>query len=171
MKKNHSEKKQQSPREQKQQKRSEMKPHNLGLWNEKEFSSHASSFSFNEFEDNYGNMPGSRSGLSRQYAPESDMENLVNENYSLSGYWGKGPKNFRRKDETILNDICEKLYSSDEIDASNIEVTVESGVTTLSGTVPIHNMRHHAEDLVASVFGVIRVLNVLETELRETSAS
>lgn len=162
----------QTPREKKQHQRSTMKPHNLHLWSEREFSVMSGSFSFNEFEDSYGNMPGSRQGLTRQYAPESDTESVFG-NYqgAQSGHHGKGPKNFRRRDESILDDICLQLFFSDEIDASNIEVSVENGVTTLVGTVSTSDMKSRTESLVRSIFGVTRVLSTLRTDRPGANAS
>jgi hypothetical protein len=47
---------------------------------------------------------------------------------------GRGPKGYRRSDDRIREDVCERLTRDDRVDASNIEVTVKDGAVTLSGT-------------------------------------
>jgi osmotically-inducible protein OsmY len=75
---------------------------------------------------------------------------------------GKGPKGYTRSDERITEDINEKLYQDDYVDASNIEVSVSGGEVTLSGTVESRNVKRHAEDLAESVTGVKNVQNNLK---------
>lgn len=67
---------------------------------------------------------------------------------------GRGPKNYRRADERIHEDLCEALASHPEIDASEIEVRVEHGEVTLQGHVPERRMRRLARDVADSIAGV-----------------
>lgn len=78
-----------------------------------------------------------------------------------SGYRGHGPKGYVRKDERILEDICEKLTVDDRVDASEITVEVVGGIVTLSGTVGSRYEKRISEDIVDTVAGVIDVNNVL----------
>jgi hypothetical protein len=74
-------------------------------------------------------------------------------------YRGRGPKGFQRTDERIRELVSERLEEHDEIDASDIEVTVTSGVVTLSGTVDHRHTKRLAEDVAESVTGVNDVFN------------
>jgi hypothetical protein len=72
---------------------------------------------------------------------------------------GKGPKNFSRSDERIQDDINCRLTDDAHVDASNIEVTVEKGEVTLTGTVPDRFEKRRAEDIADLVSGVKNVEN------------
>jgi hypothetical protein len=75
---------------------------------------------------------------------------------------GKGPKNYTRSDERIREDISERLYADDHVDASEITITVQSGEVTLSGSVETRRMKHRAEDIADAVAGVNDVHNHLK---------
>jgi osmotically-inducible protein OsmY len=68
--------------------------------------------------------------------------------------FGKGPKGYQRSDERLREDISERLMQSDEIDSSEVTITVASGKVTLEGTVPDRYMKHAIEDLVDACPGV-----------------
>lgn len=72
---------------------------------------------------------------------------------------GKGPKGYRRSDDRVREDVCERLTEHPEIDASEIEVTVKDGDVTLMGTVDDRNAKRMAEDVAESVSGVKDVHN------------
>jgi BON domain len=78
---------------------------------------------------------------------------------------GRGPRGYRRSDESIREDACELLTEDDRIDASNIDVTVSDCEITLSGGVSSREEKRRAEDLVGYLPGVrdvhnrLRVLN------------
>jgi len=74
---------------------------------------------------------------------------------------GRGPKGYSRGDERIREDVCERLTQHGGVDASDVEVRVEGGVVTLTGTVPDRQMKHFAEDTAESVRGVSDVRNEL----------
>jgi osmotically-inducible protein OsmY len=78
-----------------------------------------------------------------------------------SGQAGKGPKGYVRSDERIREDVCDRLSVDDEIDASDITVTVKTGEVTLEGTVVDRHSKHRAEDIADSVSGVRDVTNRL----------
>jgi hypothetical protein len=75
---------------------------------------------------------------------------------------GRGPKGYRRSDERVNEDVCERLTRHPAIDASGIEVRVENGEVTLSGTVNDRRSKRLAEDVVEDVSGVTDVKNELK---------
>lgn len=74
-------------------------------------------------------------------------------------YRGRGPKNYQRSDERIREDVCERLERDDRVDASDLEVLVDGGIVTMSGTVQDREMKRRAEDLAESCGGVRDVQN------------
>ncbi|HSR98486.1 MAG TPA: BON domain-containing protein [Kofleriaceae bacterium] len=77
----------------------------------------------------------------------------------MGGHRGKGPQNWQRSDERILETVNEVLTDHDHIDASHIEVHVLAGEVTLSGVVEDRTMKRLAEDCVEQVAGVKEVQN------------
>lgn len=82
-------------------------------------------------------------------------------NHGKGLYRGRGPKNYRRPDERIREEINDRLTDNDWLDASDIDVTVVSGEATLSGTVDSRYSKRLAEDIAESVTGVSNVQNNL----------
>lgn len=76
-------------------------------------------------------------------------------------YGGIGPKNYRRSDQRIFEDVCDWLTEDLAIDAANIEVTVQDAEVTLTGTVRSRQMKRWVRDLVEKVHGVRDVHNQL----------
>ncbi len=88
---------------------------------------------------------------------------------------GKGPKGFVRTDARVHEDVCELLMEHPEVDASDIEVTVNNGEVTLAGTVVERRQKRLAEDMAEEVMGVRFVENRLrvrewEEERKATAA-
>lgn len=81
-----------------------------------------------------------------------------------AGHAGKGPKGYVRSDERIREDISDRLSDDDEIDASDITVTVTKGEVRLEGTVADRHAKHRAEDIAESVSGVRDVSNHLRAK-------
>ena len=77
------------------------------------------------------------------------------------GHRGRGPKGYRRSDERIRDDMCDRLADDPRLDASEIEVRVENGEVTLDGTVDSREARRRAEDIAEAAAGVIHVQNNL----------
>jgi osmotically-inducible protein OsmY len=77
---------------------------------------------------------------------------------------GRGPKNYRRSDERIREDVNDRLGDDYYIDASDIEVMVSNSEVTLTGTVPSRNDKRRAEDIAESVSGVTNVENRLRVK-------
>ncbi|WP_050577458.1 BON domain-containing protein [Sinorhizobium arboris] len=76
----------------------------------------------------------------------------------------RGPRNYTRSDQRIREDVSDRLTDDPHIDASNIEVTVENGEVTLSGTVMSRPVKHRAEDITESISGVKHVQNNLRLQ-------
>ncbi|MGH7853648.1 MAG: BON domain-containing protein [Candidatus Binatia bacterium] len=76
-------------------------------------------------------------------------------------YAGRGPKGYRRSDERIQEEVCERLTEHPAIDASDIEVTVSDGDVTLTGRVESRAVKHLTEVMVETVSGVKEVHNQL----------
>jgi len=77
---------------------------------------------------------------------------------------GHGPKGYRRSDDRVHEDVCEKLTEHGEIDARELEVKVQNGEVTLSGTVPSRQAKRMAEDVAEEVAGVKEVSNLLRVK-------
>ena len=84
-------------------------------------------------------------------------------------YRGLGPQTYKRSDDRIRDDVCERLTDDFRIDASNITIDVNQGAVTLSGTVPERHMRYAAEDLVDDAMGVESINNQLRVQSRTQS--
>ncbi len=79
---------------------------------------------------------------------------------------GRGPSGYQRSDERIRELVCESLADDDQIDATHIEVAVNHGEVTLSGTVEDRRAKRDAEDCAWSVSGVRDVQNTLRVDDR-----
>ena len=83
----------------------------------------------------------------------------IEERARRESYRGRGPKNYRRSDERIREDVCERLTDDHYVDATDIEVNVQNGIVTLSGSVDDRGAKRRAEDVAESVSGVSDVQN------------
>ncbi|HEX5166355.1 MAG TPA: BON domain-containing protein [Thermomicrobiales bacterium] len=96
-------------------------------------------------------------------------------------YAGRGPRGYQRTDARIREDVSEILWRADEIDASDIDVTVENGEVTLDGSVDTRWTKRLAEDAAWEASGVYDVHNRLRirrvdrdpiaTGMRDTSGA
>jgi osmotically-inducible protein OsmY len=77
------------------------------------------------------------------------------------GHRGKGPKGYERSQDRIKEDISDRLTDDDSIDASDIEINVNNGEVTLSGTVSDKQTKRRVEDMIESMSGVKSVQNNL----------
>jgi len=76
-------------------------------------------------------------------------------------YAGRGPRGYRRSDERIREDVCEALTRHPEIDASDVDVSVQEGEVTLSGAIDHRQAKRLAEDVAEQCSGVRDVHNHL----------
>jgi hypothetical protein len=99
----------------------------------------------------YGNVYGNPAGPST-YVERGEVRH----------FRGKGPKNYRRPDEKIQEDINDSLTDDRYLDATNIEVAVKEGEVTLTGFVDDKNAKRRAEDLAEAIYGVRHIENRLK---------
>lgn len=90
---------------------------------------------------------------------DDDAERRRHMDETQSRYKGKGPKGYTRSDERIKEDVNDRLSDDNYVDASEIDVTVNNGEVTLSGTVHTRNEKRRAEDVVEAISGVKNVEN------------
>lgn len=84
---------------------------------------------------------------------------------------GRGPKNYSRADDRIVEDVSDRLTDDPMLDASGIEVSVKDGEITLGGTVTERFFKRRAEDIAESVSGVGHVQNNLRIRREEGDPS
>jgi hypothetical protein len=77
----------------------------------------------------------------------------------FGGQRRRGPKNYRRSDIRIYEDVCDRIAEHPSIDASEVEVEVKDGEVTLKGTVEERWMKRLAEDIAEVIPGVQDVHN------------
>lgn len=95
------------------------------------------------------------------------------ENYSNheATHRGRGPKNYKRSDERIKEDLNDKLTDYAYLDASEIDVEVNSGEVILTGTVESRHAKRMAEDIADNVSGVNHVENRLRITAQKGQSS
>lgn len=86
------------------------------------------------------------------------------------GHRGRGPAGYVRSDERIADDVIDRLTHDEQIDASEILISVDDGIVTLTGNVPERAMKRLAEDLVANAGGVRDVHNAIRVDDGSASA-
>ena len=79
-------------------------------------------------------------------------------------FTGRGPRGYRRSDDRIQEEVCEVLFHHGEIDASEVEVRVENGEVTLTGTVQDRRQKRMIEDAIEELSGVKEVNNQLRVQ-------
>jgi osmotically-inducible protein OsmY len=90
---------------------------------------------------------------------------VVSEWESAHGpYVGVGPRGYRRSDERIREDLCERFAEHGQLDPSDVEVAVHDGEVLLTGSVATRTQKRLAEDIADRVFGVVEVQNHLRVQ-------
>jgi hypothetical protein len=74
---------------------------------------------------------------------------------------GRGPEGYRRSDERVHEEICERLSANGRLDASRLRVRVDDGEVTLEGSVRDRRSKRLAEAITDTVRGVVDVHNRL----------
>jgi hypothetical protein len=105
----------------------------------------------------------------REYGRNDERSGGEHEGFfeKVGRFFGKGPKNYKRSDGRIEEEVNEMLFRDPHVDATDIEVEVSEGEVTLSGTVEDRNTKRMAEDCVWNVSGVRNVTNLIRVEQRE----
>ena len=70
-------------------------------------------------------------------------------------------RGYRRSDERIKEDVCERLTQHGQIDASGMQIDVKDCEVTLRGSVSDRRTKRMAEDVAEGVAGVRDVRNEL----------
>ncbi|NOV22634.1 BON domain-containing protein [Cupriavidus necator] len=102
----------------------------------------------------YGGPAGAPYRSAGGYGPE-DWDAPVYRGSSRAG----GPKNYRRGDDRIHDEVCDRLAHAHELDVSEVTVRVQEGLVTLEGHVGDRRSKYDIEDIVERVFGVQDVIN------------
>ena len=107
--------------------------------------------------DPYAPEPGGRP-VSAFYAPGDGQQSGGGE------HSGRGPRNYRRDDGRIHEDVCEMLTRHGNIDASDVEVEVKDGEVCLRGSVETRAQKRLAEDIAWQASGVRDVRNEIRAQ-------
>ena len=119
--------------------------------------------------DNERQRDGHSSGRDRyaDFNNPYDSSTRVNEGQ----HRGKGPKGYRRSDERIMEEVNDRLADDPHVDACEIEVSVQNGDITLTGTIDDRHAKRRAEDIAESVSGVRNVENRLRVFQEEKNTN
>lgn len=84
---------------------------------------------------------------------------------------GRGPKNYRRSDDRLREEVCDRLTDNEWLDATGVEVNVVAGEAILTGTVDSRYAKRLAESIAESVSGVSNVQNNLRVQSYQQAAA
>jgi hypothetical protein len=87
---------------------------------------------------------------------------------SSAGSGPRGPKGYRRSDDRLREEICERIAQSERIDAGDVTVGVQDASVTLEGTIADRAMKYELEELVDRVTGVREVDNRVRIRVRRS---
>lgn len=93
-----------------------------------------------------------------------DIPRYARGRYDRGPHAGRGPKDYQRSNERIIEDVNENLTRHGRVDASRIQVSAEDGEVTLEGTVDSRRAKRMAEDAAEDVPGVRDVHNRLRID-------
>lgn len=99
-----------------------------------------------------------------------DLRNTGSE-YAGGSHRGKGPKNYKRDDSRIKDDVNDALTDHHNIDASDISVEVTNGNVILSGHVDDRQAKREAEYAIDYISGVSNVENRIHVKSETISSS
>ena len=100
--------------------------------------------------------------------PQSDDFSLIPPSQQAGGrsrsFAGVGPKNYRRPDESIREEVVDRLTENAHLDASELDVRLEDGLVVLGGTTEDRRSKRLAEEIATSVRGVLDVRNEIRVK-------
>ncbi|MDX2153936.1 MAG: BON domain-containing protein [Bryobacteraceae bacterium] len=105
---------------------------------------------------------GSGSGFGGQSSSGGQYSTGTYGSTSSGRFVGRGPKGYQRSDARIMEEVCERLEQHPDVDASEVEVHVNNGEVTLTGSVEDRHQKRLAEDAVEHLSGVREVHNQLK---------
>lgn len=77
-------------------------------------------------------------------------------------YSGRGPKGYERSDAKIWEDVCDALANASDVNASEMEVTVDDSIVLLHGVVNTREEAWKAEQIAWDIPGVADVRNEVD---------
>src|SRR5690606_5249763 len=75
---------------------------------------------------------------------------------------GRGPRGYRRADESIADELHVVLTVHPETDATDVETAAANGEALLAGAVPDRATKRRIEDTAYRIAGVLDVNNLLQ---------
>lgn len=88
-------------------------------------------------------------------------EGVIPADWEAGKFAGKGPKDFQRSDHSIEDELYKRLTHHPDLDASDIEIAVNSGVVTLKGFAENKYEKRLAAEIAENVLGVTEVQDSL----------
>lgn len=110
--------------------------------------------------------PFDRSSYRDEYGRYDERYGEERSRFPGRGYRGRGPRNYVRSDERIAEDLNERLWDADDVDASDVSVEVKDGVVTLRGNVEQRWIKHRIEDMADACAGVKDIRNEIRVQPR-----
>jgi osmotically-inducible protein OsmY len=107
------------------------------------------------YESGFNSM-GDRYQLERRSSP---VEREGQERGGQASHRGKGPRNYKRSDQRIKENVCDMFCDDPYLDASDIEVEVKDSEVILTGAVEDRYAKRRAEDIAEDISGVAHVEN------------
>lgn len=137
------------------------------------YSNNQGTFGMNSSQSGARNFDNNRYGNSSydNYSNHSFGQNDFRNTSDRSGHYGKGPKGWKRSDERLKEEVCEVLFRDQHLDATNIEVSVQDGNVTLSGTIDSRFGKRHAEECIEHLSGVEDIRNEIKISKTEGQSS
>ena len=130
-------------------------------------------YDWDDLDGDRGDTRPDDRGLAQRRGPQGRDERQADVSQQTFEYgWGgdgyrpgqqpeRRESGYRRPDNRITDDVCDRLTRHGWIDATDIEVRVENGEVTLEGTVDSRRAKRLAGDVADSVSGVQDVHNRL----------
>jgi hypothetical protein len=136
-------------------------PNRLGGMSYQNYSDPSNTGSMSGFgNEGYGSMGGlgNRSLINQ----DRSFGNSVNHDSSSSTQnRNRGPKGYQRSDERLQEEVSDRLMHQN-IDCSEVEIKVQNGEVTLTGTIQNKQDKRMIEDIAESIMGVKEVNNQLK---------
>jgi osmotically-inducible protein OsmY len=85
-------------------------------------------------------------------------------------HFGKGPRNWKKSDVSVREEVCEALYYNRTVDATDIDVDVKDGVVFLTGWVDSRDAKRDTEKCIEDIVGVFDIRNELHLRNRRLAS-
>jgi len=110
----------------------------------------------------YGPSTGYGYGPAQSYIGDQGQSSRSLSQSRQRNFAGRGPRNYKRSDERIREDLNERLTRHPDLDATDIDVRVTNCQVILMGVVEDRHAKRLAEDIAEDVWGVDDVRNELK---------